>query len=310
MAAKQDDVFNLSVTELLLIIMFSLLVVMVLLNSTLNEEVEKSRKISNEYKELVSELDRVSTQLGLKEPELKAASLDLNEAVAQMRSLVQALKRSVESDAAEQVLAKMKLNEIWTTLARIREDNLDVPGLIQALAKLNKELEECLYEKNELSAKLESQKLQLDKFASVEKELNDARKQLKKVLMDNKNLTGQVENLSNGLEFPPCWATEKGKAQYTYRVTVHDDSIHVSSIYPSSRKESYLSLMETDFSDEKILLADFRSLFNIFYITSVNSVPECRFFVRVNDATSSSSKNEWKEGLKTVESIFYKYLVQ
>jgi len=310
MASKQDDVFNISVTEILLIIMFSLLVVMVLLNSTLSEEVEKSRENSDEYVKLVNELEKVNKQLGLSEEEVSTEQLDLNEAVAQMRSLVEALKLSIESDEAGEVLAKMKLNDVWTTLSRVKKDNLDVPGLIQALAKLNKELKECLSINDKLTAELDSQKNKLDNFDAMKKALDDAQDQLKKISEDNKNLTGQVENLSNGLEFPPCWATEEGKAQYTYKVAIFDDSLHVSSIYPSSRKISYLSLMKDEFIDEKLSIRDFRRKFSIFYTTSVNSVPECRFFVQVSDETSSNSKSEWKEGLKTVESIFYKYLVQ
>ncbi|ARD45112.1 hypothetical protein [Colwellia sp. PAMC 21821] len=310
MATKQDDVFNLSVTELLLIIMFSLLVVMVLLNSTLSEEIEKKREASKEYTELANELEKINTQLGLKDPVKKEINLELNEAVAQMRSLVQALKKSVESDAAEQVLAKMKLNDVWTTLSRIKEDNLDIPELIKALTKLNKELEDCLSKNTELSEKLDNVSDRFRNLEAIEKELTDTKKQLKKALVDNKNLTGQVANLSNGLEFPPCWATEEGKAQYTYRVTVYDDSLHVNTIYPSSREESYISLMGKSSLDKRFSLQEFKIQFGVFYTKAVNSVPECRFFVQVYDATSPNSKDEWKEGLNTIESIFYKYEVK
>jgi ABC-type transporter Mla subunit MlaD len=314
MSAKQDDVFNVSVTEILLIIMFSVLVAMVLLNSTLQEEVDAKEKVSKEYALLAEQLQKVNDNLGLTKDATKGANLELNEAVAQMQALVQALKNSVESEEAQQVLAKMKLDDVWTALTRVKDENFDIPGLLSALKDLNNELQDCLAEKNRLIAELAREKKALEKaktlIAKLQRELEETKNILAKTQQDNANLTGQVENLSNGLEFPPCWATPQGKAQYTYLVTVHDDSLAVTSIYPEIRREDYFTLMKQDFAGDHLSLTDFKRKIAVFYSTAVKSIPECRFFVQVEDATSFNSKAEYKKGLRTVESVFYKYLIK
>ncbi|MEP1448929.1 MAG: hypothetical protein ABJK37_22685 [Paraglaciecola sp.] len=314
MKSSKDDVFNISVTELLLIIMFSLLVAMVLLNSSLQKEVETKKETFEEFTQLTQQLIDVNNKLGLESPTVKPASIELSAAIAQMQALVKALKHSVESEEAAQVLAKMKLDDVWTSLTKANDSNIDVPELLATLNEINKELEECLLEKEKLEAQLkelaDKSTEQAAEIDDLQKELSDSQKALEQTKSENENLIGQVENLSNGLEFPPCWATQEGKAQYTYMVTVLDDSLVLNSIYPEERRSEYFKLMTSDFDKQPLSLDEFKKTLNIFYTTAVTSVPECRFFVQVKDATSSDSKNEYKQGLKTVESIFYKYLLQ
>jgi predicted nuclease with TOPRIM domain len=314
MSTKQDDVFNVSITELLLIIMFSLLVAMVLLNSTLQEEVDEKEKVSQEYKALTKELQDVNEKLGLTKDSTAPANLELNEAVAQMQALVKALKKSIESKNAQEVLAKMQLDDVWTALTSLRDENFDIPGMLTALQDLNKELQDCLAEKNRLTAELEREKKAVEaanlRIAELQKIVDETSRDLAKSEEKNENLTGQVKNLSNGLEYPPCWATPEGKAQYTYLVTVHDDALKVTSIYPDERRQDYRALMTRDFDGDLLSLTKFKKNLAVFYSTAVQAVPECRFFVQVKDGTSPGSKQEYKVGLKTVESIFYKYLLQ
>jgi uncharacterized coiled-coil protein SlyX len=314
MKSTKDDVFNISVTELLLIIMFSLLVAMVLLNSSLQKEVEAKKETFEEFTQLTQQLINVNNKLGLESPVIESASIELSAAIAQMQALVKALKHSVESEEAAQVLAKMKLDDVWTSLTKANNSDINVPELLATLNEVNKELEECLLEKDKVDAQLKElanksteQAVEIDELQDKLSESQNAFDQAKS---ENENLIGQVENLSNGLEFPPCWATPEGKAQYTYLVTVLDDSIVLNSIYPDERREEYSKLMTSDFNEQPLSLGDFKKSLNIFYTTAVASVPECRFFVQVKDATSSDSKKEYKQGLKTVESIFYKYLLQ
>jgi uncharacterized coiled-coil protein SlyX len=314
MKSTKDDVFNISVTELLLIIMFSLLVAMVLLNSSLQKEVEAKKETFEEFTQLTQQLIDVNNKLGLESPVIESASIELSAAIAQMQALVKALKHSVESEEAAQVLAKMKLDDVWTSLTKANNSDINVPELLATLNEVNKELEECLLEKDKVDAQLKElanksteQAVEIDELQDKLSESQNAFDQAKS---ENENLIGQVENLSNGLEFPPCWATPEGKAQYTYLVTVLDDSIVLNSIYPDERREEYSKLMTSDFNEQPLSLGDFKKSLNIFYTTAVASVPECRFFVQVKDATSSDSKKEYKQGLKTVESIFYKYLLQ
>jgi len=314
MKSSKDDVFNISVTELLLIIMFSLLVAMVLLNSTLQKEVEAKKETFEEFTQLTQQLIDVNNKLGLESPVIKPASIELSAAIAQMQALVKALKHSVESEEAAQVLAKMKLDDVWTSLTKANNSDIDVPVLLATLNEVNKELEACLLKKGKLDAQLKKlankSTEQAAEIDDLHNKLSESQNAFDQAKSENENLIGQVENLSNGLEFPPCWATPEGKAQYTYLVTVLDDSLVLNSIYPDERRGEYLKLMTSDFNAQPLFLDEFKKTLNTFYTTAVARVPECRFFVQVKDATSSDSKKEYKQGLKTVESIFYKYLLQ
>lgn len=314
MSSSKGDIFSLSVTELLLIIMFALLIVMILLNSELRSEVDEQKNVVQQYDDLAKEMEHITQSLGLTTIPQNPASLELNEAVAQMQALVKALKSSVESESAKEVLAKMKLDDVWTSLTKISEDNLNIPSLLATIKEVNQELQKCLQELNYTKDQLVEAKEQIAQTLSeksyLEKKLQNYESELVKVKAENKNLIGQVENLSNGLEFPPCWATPEGKPQYTYLVSVKDDNLLVSSTYPEERKEAYFSLMAFDYESEPFTLDEFRATFQIFYQDAVRRVPECRYFVKVQDATSPESKREYKTGLKAVESIFYKYLMQ
>lgn len=313
MSQSKDDIFSISVTELLLIIMFALLIVMVLLNVTMQEQLDESEKVEAQYQEMTSTLEEITDALGLSTSPKEPASMELTEAVAQMQALVKALESSVKSDKAAQVLAKMKLDDVWSTLTKANSENIEIPELLAAVKKANEALEKCLQELDEAKAMLAQIK---DEVKSSERENKELRTEIakqqeikKELEEENSNLIGQVENLSNGLEFPPCWANSDGRAQYTYFVEVRDSSLVVTSIYPEERKDAYFKLMATDYAQTELSLKDFNQQLSIFYKDAVNRKPECRYFVKIEDKTSAAAKREYKQGLQVVESIFYKYLV-
>ena len=314
MSSRKDDLFSISVTELLLIIMFALLIVMILLNTELKNQVDEQSNVMQKFVNTTKELEHISQSLGLPSVPQNPASLELNEAVAQMQALVKALKTSVESTPAQEVLAKMKLDDVWTSMTKISEENLNIPSLLATIKAVNEDLQKYLDElgdtKEQLSEARELVAQTLNDKKEIEKKFQDSKSELIKVQKENSNLIGQVENLSNGLEVPPCWATPEGKPQYTYLVEVHDNSLLVSSIYPDERRDAYFELMASDYNLEPFKIEEFRTTFKSFYRDAVNRVPECRYFVKVQDMTSPDSKREYKTGLKVVESIFYKYLMQ
>lgn len=312
MRKDNNDIFSISVTELLLIIMFALLIVMILLNATTQSKLDEHKYVVDQYEEMTKTLKGVSDLLGLSSESNDPASIELTEAVAQMQALIKVLKASVESDEAAEVLAKMKLNEVWSSLSKLNNET-NIPELLAAIKQTSEALEKCLRELEDAKAQLVNNE---EKKKSIEQENERLKSQiikqeksyneLKKV---NSNLIGQVENLSNGLEYPPCWATADGKPQYTYLVAVHDSSLVVTSIYPKERKSLYKVIITNDYENTKLGLADFKSHFRVFYNDAITQVPECRYFVKIQDKTSARAKNEYKLGLQTIESIFYKYLM-
>ena len=49
MSSRKDDLFSISVTELLLIIMFALLIVMILLNTELKNQVDEQSNVMQKF---------------------------------------------------------------------------------------------------------------------------------------------------------------------------------------------------------------------------------------------------------------------
>jgi hypothetical protein len=318
MKNNKEDVFNISVTEILLIIMFSLLVVMVILSSSLQKEINENKSNIKDFTLIKNDIYEINKVLGIEASQApqvpeehasttKHVNIEINQAVAQMQALIKALKRSVESPEASEVLAKMKIDDVWTSLAKVNKNNFETKELLATINKLNEELAVCINEKLRLEAIISATKDTDKVIDNLQKSLTVAKDELSKSNTKNKNLIGQVENLSNGLELPPCWATEEGKIQYTYLVTVHDEYLELNSIYPEERSLDYKLLVASDFNEKRLSLNEFKSQLNEFYTKGVNSTPECRFFVQIEDKTSSNAKEQWKLGLKTVESIFYKY---
>ncbi|QYK05836.1 hypothetical protein [Shewanella zhangzhouensis] len=328
MSKDKDDVFSISVTELLLILMFALLIVMILMNSTLTRDLSTAREQEQNYIKLIENLESVTKKLGLEAQFNEGVSTELSTALAQLQALIKALEKSVESPEAASVLAKMTLNEVWTSLGRLTESDINFAELLKSINRLNEELRDCLTELEKSNRKFAEEKIKSGEQQQALSKLKEEKERLKKALakseimlaaatseivknkVDIENLIGQVTNLSNGLELPPCWATKEGKPQYTYSIEVSDDALYVTSIYPEERKAAYELLMDKDFEAERIVVSDFYGRFDIFYKTAVSSNPECRFFVQVKDSTSPAAKQEYKAGLRAVESIFYKYLQQ
>lgn len=313
MSRNKDDIFSISVTELLLIIMFALLIVMILLNATTQTKLDEQKGMVVQYEKMTLTLKEISDALGLSSEGEDQASLALTEAVAQMQALLKALKYSVESDEAAQVLAKMKLDDVWSSLAKVNNQNINIAELLATVQRTSKVLEECLKEledtKKNLAKNEEYQKRKEQENKRLKNEIAKREEDYKELKVENSNLIGQVENLSNGLEFPPCWATADGRAQYTFIVSVKDDSLIVTSVYPAERKNAYFQMMNSNYNNSEFSLNEFTQQLDVFYKDAISRKPECRYFVKVVDETSVGAKSEYKLGLQKIESIFYKYLM-
>lgn len=320
MALRKDEVFNISVTELLLIVMFALLIVTILLNSQLMDENAELEKSISQFDKTAATLDEVAKKMGLDDSWKQNAGTELSTALAQLQGLVAALQKSVDSAGASSVLAKMTLDDVWTTLGRLTDENFNAAELLKAISELNEELTECLAKLETTTEEVEILQAQVAQLTEQKYQLSHAldealyeRDQAEQERLTKEqqiqNLIGQVENLSNGLELPPCWSTPDGKVQYTYLVEITDRDLLVSSIYPPERQQEYQSMMSQDYIQTSFSLDTFRQTFQIFYTVAKASIPECRFFVQISDETSPQAKQEYKNGSKAIESIFYKYLL-
>ncbi len=108
-----------------------------------------------------------------------------------------------------------------------------------------------------------------------------------------------------GLGLPPCWSDAKGRLEYLYAVTIHEDGVSVAPRWPAGRAEAVeripgaialpgvrLSLDEFDRRAAPIL--------------AWSEEKECRHYVYIRD--EAETKDAFKRQLLEVEGFFYKYL--
>ena len=365
---KQDEIFHLSVTELLLIIMFALMVVMFLLNSTLQNNILDDNNNKKQVHSLLNDVNRISQQLGLSDGVYGESPLELTAAIAQLQFLIEQLDKVTNSNEASQVLNKMSLDEVWSTLVSLNETetnlndillklkkkikkiesenedlNKEIPIIKKLLAKeqlinkdlkrkiplLNKNVNDHLINNEKLMAEKLKIKNDLNGLINENKKLisavnenslvaNDLEKKIKELnnekaslVKNNKELIIKFKRVTGkGMVYPPCWIDDDAKIQYTFRLVVTDNKIRIENIFPLNRYDEYsLITKKIDYNKKYLTHGEFRNKMSSFLSFSKKQIPECRFYVKVKDETSRGAKAQWKRGLSSVESAFYKYLL-
>ena len=284
MQKERSDVFSISMIELLLIIMFSLLIVMVLLNSTLKKKQDVVDLLNKQIANVKITMQETEKKLSVLS-DVDDAPLDLNQAVAQLQAMANNLNRKFTRPEAESVLARMSIDEVWTSLAKLSKDKFSVDNLIKKINELESEI-------------LENKGKQLNSYKNFE--------EIKK---ENTKLKNQVRYLANnGLVYPPCWSDPvTGAIEYTFKVTIMDEQIYIENHFPDYRNEEFLKITNNKSYDKDMMSPSrFQSEMQFFLKYAKKQIPECRYFSIVVDKTSASSKKEWKRGLRAVESSFYK----
>ncbi|WP_422449537.1 MULTISPECIES: hypothetical protein [unclassified Endozoicomonas] len=329
MQQERSDVFSISMIELLLIIMFSLLIVMVLLNSNLQKKQAVLDDLRGKIHSVDDDLHKVHEKLGLEHREYEQP-LDLNEAVAQLQQFAEELNTSFSTPEADNILARMKIDDVWTSLTRLTDNNFDMIDLIKKLEEIKSEVKELKKDNQNKIKMIEDQQVredQLNNELAVLQEINEHKDDVKALIEEyrereegfkeeiartrekNNSLKNQVKYLAGtGLVHPPCWSDpETGKIEYTFKVVVTDNDVYIKNIFPEYRNKEYLSITNhKDYDDVSMSFDRFRREMQVFLKHAKAQTPECRYFSIIQDKTSANSKSEWKRGLKSVESSFYK----
>ena len=149
--------------------------------------------------------------------------------------------------------------------------------------------------------------------SSEPRSLEEASQMIARLRRTNAGLSRSLSDLSEGrgLVYPPCWASllDTQRPHYLYNVTIDDDGLEVEEGDPRSSQD--LSVFASGAVEpalgRRISQAEFLRDTKALFDWSVDN--QCRFFVRVSDASSPSNKAGYKTRLATVENHFYKYLV-
>ena len=335
---KGAEVLGLSLTELLLLLTFALLLVMSLFF--------KDLKATSAFKGDVPRIARSADEISEKADNVSQAyfgeelddvpSGDIGEQIDQGNEVLTRLLDEARGDIAGEVLDRRKLPDVWTTLVRAEAD-------ADELAKLKKERDRLMRELKERESLVEQlTKSIADKDRTLAALLTESTAEKQMLIDENKKIAnafhlvqaamkeagandpgefvgichdnrGQLKNLQRrcGLEMPPCWATAEGRIEYAYLVTVRSTDLLVEPTWPPHRSSQLASINAPaiDTSTE-MSLPKFRSSMRPFYDWGRSANPGCRFSVRVRDGTGETEKKAWQDGLDAVESIFYKRIVK
>ncbi len=289
---RRGLVLGLTIAEMFLLILFALLLALAAwsMESQNRESILRDAaliaKMSPEELEVVinraAAAEITEERVHQLESELTALSA-LKEAVAQI-------------DDEEQFTELVKSAALGATVrAALRERNADVEidgvKVAQALS---------------LVKAVQSNGMAVD-LSALTASVND----LQRLRGQYANLRQRLESAGLGLEMPPCWATGDGRPEYIFSVALTPSGLVVRDTTPTHRAVERNALpIPQRFLAAEVSASEFVTLSSALLDWSKRQNPECRFFVRVFDLTSSEQKDLYKSRLKTVESAFYKYEVQ
>lgn len=127
---------------------------------------------------------------------------------------------------------------------------------------------------------------------------------------ENNDLKGQMAFLKKsleakgGMDFPPCWADENGRAQMLLNVELRDNELDVSRAWPDSREEDarILPNIQTVLSAPVTDYASF--LRAVKPISDLSRKQDCRHYVRLKNTIQNAVISDRRR--LSVEDHFYK----
>lgn len=146
----------------------------------------------------------------------------------------------------------------------------------------------------------------------------DADRRYRDLLGQNKNLEGQLNSLTAGKggQLPPCWASaDTGKAEYIFDVTINSTGLIVSSnaakpeMQYRAAQYAELPISMIQF-DKELSESEFRQETDAIRRWGDGQEQQCRFFVRLIDATKPDEKATFKRLMLTTGEGFYYWLVR
>jgi hypothetical protein len=282
-AYRRGMVLGLTMAEIILLLLFSLLLALAALLWTKQEE----------FREKEIELSKLSKIVeAISEYDLKQMAKEmvvLNDA----QDAIDSILERIEGDGS----APEKIEALVEKVSRLeeREKVIENIGLPSDTQKFKQELDK-LVEEAKKSAQLEEEN----------KNLDQEREQLSKQLANQQRM---IDRSGNGTEKPACWADkETGKPKYIYNIGLTSRGLIIGKReYPLWAKAKTLPLND-EMIGQEFLPRDFVKVVSPIFQWSIKN--ECRFFVRAFDLTEATEKKIYKRHMRSLESAFYKYEVR
>lgn len=128
---------------------------------------------------------------------------------------------------------------------------------------------------------------------------------------DRDDLRGQVAFLKNrlaargGRDYPPCWADADGKVQFLFAVEMRPDGLGLAPAWPASREAEARAIPGVaDLLAHPVGYADFAARTHPVLDWSKRRDPECRHYVQLRSTLTDAVREDRARWL--VEDVFYK----
>lgn len=346
MSSKNDQVFQLSLTEIWIILCFILLLLMGYkvwqLTQKNDQMVGKLASVQSlderelAIKAATDDLRARLKSIGMKNPDeiisklidaskakeeagrLKVLLTQKDEQLSTMVAIDKALQEASGGSKGEE--AKRLVLETMLSFEQLKKLVADPDGdarptdvvkRFAALQETEQLLKSALGQKGDLTAEQISEVVKnADAFALAEKQgANPVTLQ-----KTNSDLKGQVQFLQNKLnkgkggDLPPCWANEAGKAEMFLTVFLKDDFVSFEPAWPSTRTADAEAL-----PNFTALMAKTTRSYEDFLqaarsISDLANQRECKFYVRLASQIDGAVLSDRRRLM--IETLFYKVEVR
>lgn len=268
--------------------------------STAKSEVAKLKKVLEEYQDKITAL-----------------------------SEIQGVIEKAAGDGTDSTIIQKKIEDALRLAARLRENinnKLEAEGAeqtIENLSEIGEKAERSIDNMSAIETMLANQAIEgisganaLEKIENLTKEYL-AYEAIKAdsgnpiiLKRENNDLKGQMAFLKKsleakgGMDFPPCWADENGRAQMLLNVELRDNELDVSRAWPDSREEDARSLpnIQTVLSAP---ITDYASFLRaVKPISDLSRKQDCRHYVRLKNTIQNAVISDRRR--LSVEDHFYK----
>jgi hypothetical protein len=344
MSAKSDQVFQLSLTEIWIILCFILLLLMGYKVWDLNHKnKDMAEKIANSQdleakmlaiKAATSELKARLTTLGVKNPDdvisklidaskakeeagrLKVMLTQKDEQLSLLMAVDKALQETGgnnKSDDAKRLIieALLTYDELKKLLADQSTESKDQSAALIKRAEVLKANERRIREalglqRNPTAEEVDGVIKDAAAYKLAEKDSTNPAT-LQKI---NSDLKGQIQFLQNKLnkgkggDLPPCWANEGGKAEMFLTVYLKENTLSFEPAWPPSRKADAEAL--PNFNN---LMSSSTRTYEDFIqaaraISDLANQHECKFYVRLASQIQDAVTSDRRRLM--IENLFYK----
>jgi septal ring factor EnvC (AmiA/AmiB activator) len=308
-AYKRGLILGLTMAEIVLLLLFSLLLALAALFW------EQERKME----EVVKERDKLTEELRINEKKLETlmATLSRTDLSAMKKELVRLKEQEekiamlierleIDEDAPSPEKVSLLVEKV-TKLSEVSK-KIEAAGFPPEPAKLSEALDRVKDAQQEIAktdAALEKAQQEKEQLTQT---LEDAEQGIAQKDGQIANMKRTLDQIGKGTEKPACWADEKtGKPKYIYNTGLTSEGIIVRlSATPPWAKARELPINSIPFDKDMTPREFLREANPMFEWSEKN---ECRFFVRTYDLTGPTEKKIYKRHMRYLESAFYKYEV-